>query len=80
MNIYPSPPSQAEQAGLAQNRRFEHPALALSRIFLRPDFIKKELAWFLATLLGLVVLLNLGLEVYRLFIGPFVFPNLIPVG
>jgi hypothetical protein len=76
MNIFSSHPSQAEQAGLAQTRRFEHPALALAQGFIRPFSLNIEIAGVFFGVVSLIALLKIGLEIYRLFIEPFSFPNL----
>lgn len=76
MNIYLSHPSQTEQAGRPQNRRFEHPALALAQALIRPFLVKNGMGGFFFGVVSFIALLKIALEVYRLLIEPFSFPNL----
>ena len=76
MNIYISHSTRTEQASPEQSRRFEHPALTLAQGLIRPFSVNIEIAGVFFGVVSLIALLKIGLEVYRLFIGPFSFPNL----
>lgn len=76
MSSYITPPSQTEQAGRPQTRHFEHPALALAQALIRPFPVKNGWGEFFFGAVSFIALLKIGLEIYRLLIEPFSFPNL----